>query len=381
MSKAQAKGQCDLRFEKLQQEFERRLASGEEFGGSLAVIKDGEFVVDLWGGAANADGSKHWESDTIVNAWSLTKLMTAICALVLVERGDLDVNAPVAQYWPEFAENGKDNVLVKHLLSHSSGLAAWEEPIDIVEACDLPYSTDLLAKQAPWWEPGSAPGYHLLSFGHLVGEVIQRISGKSVKQFFREELAEPLGADFHIGVPLPELGRVADVLFAPPPPLPPEDSIAFKAFTSPMLIPPFVNNNTWRTTGVAGAGGHGNARSIAQVQALMSHGGELNGVRLLSQETIDLAMQSVVKGKDQVMGWDLDFGLGYGLSESGLVPFLPARRMAFWGGAGGSLVINDPENRSTFVYVMNKMEPGAMLGNPNSIAYYTLFNELQTPAS
>jgi CubicO group peptidase (beta-lactamase class C family) len=303
--------------------------------------------------------------------------MAALSALVLVDRGQLDVEKPVAEYWPEFAENGKENVLVKHVLSHSSGIAAWEESIDIIEACDIPYSTALLAKQKPCWEPGTSPGYHLLCFGHLVGEIVYRVSGKSLKQFFKEEIAKPLGADFHIGVPLPDLGRVADVIFSQPPPLPPADSIAFKAFTQPILVPPVVNNNTWRTAGVSGAGGHGNARSIAQIQAIMSHGGSFNGVSLLSQNTIDLATTSVVKGLDLVMGQEIDYGLGYGLTESGLVPFLPTRKLSFWGGAGGSLAINDPENRSTFVYVMNKMEPGAMLGNKNSIAYYNLFEKLQ----
>lgn len=371
-------GHCDERYLPVKQEFERRLNSGEDFGGSISVIERGKVVVDLWGGFADQTKTQQWQENTLVNTWSITKTMTALAALVLIDKGQLDINAPVAQYWPEFAQAGKDGVLVRHLLSHSSGVAGWDAPIDIVDICNRPASTAKLAAQAPWWEPGTASGYHVLNFGHMIGEVIRRITGKTLSTFFKEEIAEPLNADFHIGLPLTEHTRVAQLISSPPPPLPEPGSIPFKAFTGPIPVGEFVNSATWKSSEVGGAGGHGNARSMAEIQSIFSHGGEYKGIKLLKPETIKLAMQSQTNGIDLVIGAPIDFGLGYGLAQSGNVPFIPARPIAFWGGAGGSLLINDVERETTFAYAMNRMEPNAMLGNPNSIAYYSIFDQTQS---
>ncbi|MDA0365193.1 MAG: serine hydrolase, partial [Chloroflexi bacterium] len=156
---------------------------------------------DLWSGFADEARTRPWERDTIINVYSTTKTMTALCALMLADRGELDLHAPVARYWPEFAQNGKGAIEVRHLLSHSSGLSGWEQPLTVHDLYDWEKATTLLAAQAPWWEPGTASGYHSLTQGYLVGEVIRRVSGRSPGTFFREEVAEPLGADFHIGLP------------------------------------------------------------------------------------------------------------------------------------------------------------------------------------
>ena len=194
-------GTAQDRFEPVRAAMAANLASGADLGLSFCATIDGETVVDLWAGWADAEKTRAWEADTIVNVYSTTKTMCALTALLVADRGELDFDKPVAYYWPEFAANGKADITVAHLMSHSSGLSGWEEPLDAEDLYDWEKATSLLAAQAPWWEPGTAPGYHAVTQGYLVGEVVRRIAGKSLGTVFREEIAEPLGADFHIGLP------------------------------------------------------------------------------------------------------------------------------------------------------------------------------------
>ena len=210
-------GTCSARFDPLRELFAAKLESGEDLGASLAVNIDGEMVVDLWGGWADEARTAPWTENTITNVFSTTKTMTALAALVLVDRGELDLDATVAKYWPEFAARGKAGIKVRHLLSHTSGVSGWEQPITLEDLYDWDKSTALLAAQAPWWEPGTASGYHMLNYGHLIGEVIRRITGQRLGEFFAAQIAGPLGADFHIGLPPSEFHRVANVV---PPPVP-----------------------------------------------------------------------------------------------------------------------------------------------------------------
>ena len=208
-------GTCDPRFESVRRTFADNLESGADVGAAFAVTMNGEMVVDLWGGWADPGMTRPWERDTLVNVYSTTKTMTALTALLLADRGQLDFHAPVARYWPEFAANGKSGVTVAHLMSHSSGLSGWKEPITVEDLYDWEKATALLAAQAPFWEPGPAPGYHGMTQGYLVGEVVRRITGASLGTVVRTEIAEPLGADFHIGLPASEDHRVAELI--PPP--------------------------------------------------------------------------------------------------------------------------------------------------------------------
>src|ERR1700729_1329282 len=196
----------------------RNLDSGEELGASLVLDIDGDVVIDIWGGFRDQARTVPWDEHTITNVWSSTKTVTSLAALMLADRGELDVDAPVAKYWPEFAANGKQDVLVRHVLSHASGVSGLDQPTVVADLYDWEKATSRMAAQAPWWEPGAASGYHALNFGHLVGEVVQRISGKPLKQFVAEESAGPLGADFQTGAAESDWGRISDVV--PPPPLP-----------------------------------------------------------------------------------------------------------------------------------------------------------------
>src|SRR5664279_3266470 len=216
MADGSTQGLAQERYAPVRAAFEANLASGADLGASFCATLEGETVVDLWGGFADEARTRPWVRDTIVNVYSTTKTMTALTALLIADRGLLDFDAPVARYWPEFAANGKANVKVSHLMSHSSGLSGWKEPVTKETLYDWEKATSLLAAQAPYWEPGTAPGYHALTQGYLVGEVIRRITGKSLGTVFREEIAEPLGADFHIGLPASEDSRVADLIQPPP---------------------------------------------------------------------------------------------------------------------------------------------------------------------
>src|SRR3954468_4776810 len=236
-------GTCDARFDPLRELFAAKLESGEDLGASLAVNIDGEMVVDLWGGWADEARTVPWAEDTIACVFSTTKTMTSLAALVLVDRGELDLDANVAAYWPEFAARGKAGVKVRQLLAHPSGVSGWDQPVTIDDLYDWDKSTGMLAAQAPWWEPGTASGYHALNYGHLIGEVIRRITGQRLGEFFAAHIAGPLGADFHIGLPLSEFPRVANVVPPPlsvdPPPFDPTkldpNSVAFKTWTNPTM--------------------------------------------------------------------------------------------------------------------------------------------------
>ncbi len=211
-------GTCSARFDSLRELFAAKLESGEDLGASLAVNIDGEMVVDLWGGWADEARTVPWTENTITCVFSTTKTMTSLAALVLVDRGELDLDANVAAYWPEFAARGKAGIKVRHLLSHTSGVSGWDQPITVEDLYDWDKSTALLAAQAPWWEPGTASGYHAMTYGHLIGEVIRRITGQRLGEFFAAQIAGPLGADFHIGLPPSEFHRVANLVSWPPQP-------------------------------------------------------------------------------------------------------------------------------------------------------------------
>ena len=368
-------GDASPRFEALRTELQRMLDSGEELGASLAVVEHGKSVVDLWGGWREVERTSPWQSDTIVNVWSITKTMTTLSALMLADRGLLDLDAPVAKYWPEFAQNGKADITVKQVMSHTGGVSGWDMPFTLEQLYDYEEATSHLAAQAPWWEPGTASGYSLLNFGHIVGEIVRRVSGKTLKAFIAEEIAGPLDADFTLGVPKSAYDRISNVV--PPPPadldlsqLPPGHP-ALRTFAPVPMDATVTFTDAWREAEIGAANGFGNARSVARIQSVITNGGEIDGVRLLSQKTIDRIFEVQSDGMDLVLFQPLRFGIGYGL-PSPQESQLPDRRIAYWGGWGGSIVLNDVDRGFTFAYVMNRMD-GAVLGSTRSAAYQKAF--------
>jgi CubicO group peptidase (beta-lactamase class C family) len=358
---AEIHGSVEPGFEGVRDTLASNLDSGEDVGASVSVIVDGQTVVDIWGGHVDEARTEPWQRDTIINVWSTTKTMAALCALVLADRGELDLHSPVARYWPEFKENGKEGIEVRHVLSHSAGLSGWQEPMEPSDLYDWDKATSLLAAQEPWWEPGTASGYHAITQGYLVGEIVRRVTGDSIGTFFEREIAGPLGADFHIGTSAEHDDRVALVI--PPPPLPVEgmdpESVAGRTFTNPRLAAEQSWEKDWRRSEIPAAGGHGNARSVATVQSVLACGGEVNGVRVLSEAGCEAVLEEVTYTPDLVLGVPLRFGMGYGLNSPD-TPLGPNPRTFFWGGWGGSLLIVDLDARMVVAYVMNKMGEGTL---------------------
>jgi CubicO group peptidase (beta-lactamase class C family) len=357
MADGSVQGMTHDRYAAVRTVFEGNLESGADVGASFCATLEGETVVDLWGGFADAAKTKAWERDTIVNVYSTTKTMTALCALILADRGDLDFDAPVARYWPEFAANGKDRVKVSHLMSHAAGLSGWKEPVAKADLYDWEKTTSLLAAQAPYWEAGKAPGYHALTQGYLVGEVVRRITGRSLGTFFREEIAEPLGADFHIGLPASEDHRVAELI--PPPPGEAvgdgggQTELQANMSNNPGIDVGETRTRAWRGAEIPAAGGTGNARSIAEIHTILANGGVAKGKRFMSEAGCRKALELQIEGDDLILGRPARFGMGFGLA-GGVVP-LPSPNTIYWGGYGGSLAIIDMDARTTFGYAMNKM--------------------------
>lgn len=366
-------GTCDRRFEPLKAMLEKKIDAGEECGLSFVINDNGENVVDMWGGFRDAARTKAWEKDTIVNVWSTTKTIMNLAAYMAADRGQIDLDAPVAKYWPEFGQNGKEKVLVRNIMSHTSGVSGWAAPFTREEFYDWGKNTAHLAAQPAWWEPGKGLGYHAINQGFLVGEVLRRATGKTLKQFVDSEIAKPLGADFQIGAKESDWPRVAELMAPPPLPIDinllPHDTVAYKMLTGYPLDANEGMTPEWRHADIGAANGHGNARSVAKIMSSISLGGTSNGVKLLSPGIINRIFEEQIHDVDQFLGLKLRWGLGYSLPEPTGTPFVPQRdKICFWGGWGGSMIIMDLEKRLTISYMMNKMQAG-IIGSDNSAAY------------
>jgi CubicO group peptidase (beta-lactamase class C family) len=318
------------------------------------LVHDGQVVVDIWGGYADAAKTQPWQQDTIINVWSTTKTMMYLVMLMLADRGEVDLDDPVWKYWPEFKQNGKDSVLVKHLMWHGAGLAGVEETTVAEDWFDHDLIVSRLVRQAPWWTPGTATGYHAITQGYLLGELVKRVTSVSLGTFFRTQVAEPLGADFHIGTPASCDDRIALVI-PPSGALTSATEVGQRAFANPIGAE-LSWQVGWRRCESAAANGHGNARSVARIQSVISHGGEIEGVRLLSEQGARRAIEFQIEGRDLVLDMPIRFGMGYGLASASQP--LGGPGACFWGGWGGSLCINELDQRFTFSYVMNKMNDG-----------------------
>ena len=346
-------------FEAVRDAFASNWELHDEVGASVCATVNGEVVFDLWGGTATFDdGERSWTDDTIINVWSTTKTMSFLSCLLLADRGELDLYAPVATYWPEFAAAGKEQIATRHIMGHTAGLSGWDEPLDMRDFLDHDKLVTLLAAQAPWWEPGTASGYHAISQGYLLGEIVERVSGRSLGTFFADEIAGPLNADFHIGTGPEHDHRIAHVI----PPTAPlgadgdaadENSIAARTLTNPAMDAAFSSTPEWRRAEIPAAGGHGNARSVATIHTLTANGGVANGRQIISPGGLERIFDVQAEGTDLVLPVELKLGMGFGLPSPALP--LPNPHTCYWGGWGGSLAIIDMDAKLSFSYVMNKM--------------------------
>ncbi len=353
-------GTFETSFTPVAQAFEKNFEEGD-LGACCAVFVDGEIVVDLWGGIADPEKETLWEKDTIVNVWSTTKTMAAICILMLFDRGLIELDSPVCKYWKDFEQNGKEKVLVSHLLSHSAGLPGFDAPITEDQLFDWEYTCKRLAGQAPWWEPGTTSGYHPMTQGWLLGELLRQVDGRTLGTFFKDEVASKIGADFHIGLPDEHFNRVASL---------DTESVDGPVVLTDQAPHPFVervekhgrmgaklaNTDRWRRAEFPAANGHGNARSVALVHSLIAQNGSSDSFKLLSAEAVDTIFEIQTDGTDHILGVPIRHGMGFGL-RSDLMPISPNEKACFWGGWGGSLSVIDVDASMSFAYVMNRMAP------------------------
>ncbi|HKQ82997.1 MAG TPA: serine hydrolase domain-containing protein [Steroidobacteraceae bacterium] len=361
-------GSCDSKFSGVRTAFEDSFARRGELGASLCIYVDGRCVVDLWGGHANATRTRPWQRGTLACVASTGKGLASLCLLRLIERNRVELDAPVCRYWPEFAAAGKESITVRWLMSHRAGLPAIRKDMTTESMYQWDPFVRALAEEAPWWEPGSRHGYHALTFGFLLGEVVRRVSGKSIGRFFREEIGAPLSADFYFGVPESEDARAAEML---PEPLPTgadqsffqdllrdPHSVGARAFLNPPRPPQSMNTRAWRAAEIPASNGYATASGVARVYAALAVGGSLEGVQILERSTIAAATAEHAHGPDAVIPVISRFGLGFWLPTAD-TPYVHSPVAFGHPGRGGSVGFADPEARIGFGYV-----PNQYLGSP-----------------
>lgn len=354
-------GEAAPRFAAVAEAFAENFADRGEIGASVSLVVDGRTVVDLWGGTRDSAGLQPWQADTVVNVWSTTKAVNALCFALLVERGLCAYEDPVARWWPEFAAHGKGDVTIAMLLSHQAGLCSFRDPARIEDFYDQPAAAARLAATAPLWPPGSRSGYHAISIGVLAGELFRRIEGRSLSRFIVETLSDPMGLHLTLGLPTSEDARRAEMI------APPELATSNRhedmnpsqiaAFTNPVVEPLLPNTPAWRACELSSANGFSNAGSLARLFGAVADG------RLLSSETLRQATQERIAGIDEVLAVPARWGAGFLLNTDGL--YGPTTETFGHSGWGGSFVIVDPERRLSLAYTMNRMGTD-LVGDPRA---------------
>ena len=357
-------GVCDARFAPVREAFAANFAQHGEIGAAMTVFVGGRKVVDLWGGWADRARTRPWAEDTLVNFYSVGKAISATCVLLMVQRGLLDLDSPVVRWWPQFGAAGKEAITLRQLMSHRGGLPSVQAPLPADAMLDWRRMTEALGAQAPWWTPGTNHGYHVNTFGYLLGEPVRRAAGVSLGTVLRNEIAGPLGADAYIGLPRSEHRRVADYLHpqrtapaveAPPVPLgslTAEQLMRACAYGNPAGVsggPKVVNTEAWRLAEVPSTNGHGTARGVARIYRALLDG-------LLDSDLLAEATTEHSHGQDLILERPSRFGLGYQLTQEGR-PLGPNPRAFGHFGAGGSLGFCDPDADVAFGYLMNDMGP------------------------
>ena len=368
MADVRIDGTCEPRFERVKAAFAENFEKRNEYGAAVAITVDGKQVVDLWGGHADKARTQPWTRDTIVNVFSTTKGLTAIAAHRLVDQGLIDLDAPVARYWPEFAQAGKDRIPVRWLLSHRAGLPALRQPLPEDAFYKWDVMTAALAAEQPWWDPGTKHGYHAITYGWLIGEVMKRVTGKSPGAYFRDEIARPLAIDCHIGLDAADDARCGQMIQSPPPPADQVNlfeyaqknpaSVTAKAFMNPPTAMKLgaINARAWRGAEIPAANGHTTGRALARLYGALARGGEVDGVRILTPEAIKRCYTEESHGKDEVLMVPTRFSTGFMLTQAH-DQIGPNQHGFGHPGAGGSLGFADPDAKVGFGYTMNKMGP------------------------
>lgn len=372
-------------FEGVERAFWSTLNLEGERGAAFAVVRDGETLIDIWGGTADARSGRPWEKETIQVIFSGTKALTALCMLMLVDRGKLDHKAPVASYWPEFAAHGKSQITVAECLSHRAGLPGIAAPVSEDDLIDSHRMAALLAAQPQETDPRAADAYHPLTYGWLCGELVQRIDGRSVGRFFAEEVAAPLDLELWIGLPPERESSVAWLEYAPTWGQRPQwdqtsldsDELLARIWDNPALFPadrlPW-NRVDWHRAEIPGGGGIGSARSLARLYGCLAQGGEIDGIRLLSSQALTLGREEMSRRNEALVGEPQAFAFGFQLQTERHV-YGPPEKAFGHSGAGGSIHCAWPEEQVGVSYAMNTLrddEPVDLRSSQLLDALYTV---------
>jgi CubicO group peptidase (beta-lactamase class C family) len=362
-------GTSSSSFAAVAREFEHNFAERGDVGAALAIVQDGKLVVDLWGGTLDKAGRRPWAADSVVNVWSTTKAVNALCFAMLVDRGLAAYSDPVARWWPEFAAGGKGEITVAMLLSHQAGLCSFVDPAVVEDFYDQPRSAARFAAMTPLWPPGSRSGYHAISIGILANELFRRIEGRSVGRFIAEELAGPLGLDLSLGLPASQEARRAEMIA--PPELATSNMTTdlnpsqMAAYLNPVIEPLLPNTAAWRACELPSANGFSNARSLARLFGAVAGDGTLAGRRIVGPEALAQASTEQISGVDEVLGVPARWGAGFLLNTDGL--YGPQEKAYGHSGWGGSFVVVDPVERMSIAYTMNRMGTD-LVGDPRDVA-------------
>jgi CubicO group peptidase (beta-lactamase class C family) len=356
-------------FEGVREAFAAHFESGAEVGASFAIYKDGDYLVDLWAGHADGAKTKAWARDTLPNVWSTTKAVTALCVALLVERGQVSYDDKVVKYWPEFGAHGKDQLTVGQVLSHQAGLSTLRDPISTEDLYDSEGMAARMAAAEPLWEPGTRSGYHAITFAYPAAELMRRITGKTLGQFFREEIAEPWKIDFYIGLPESEEGRVAEMIAAPnSTAMDPTNMTDLQKLTfgNPTPAETLPNERAWRAAEIGSANGRGSASALAKLFGSVAAGGTADGVSLFSAQSLEALTKEQIFNEDLVLGLPGSWGAGVLRNLGGLL-YGPNDASFGHSGWGGSFAMSDPVAGLGMAYVMNQMGPD-LAADPRAMA-------------
>jgi len=356
-------------FAALANAFAQNFTERGDVGASLALVRDGELVVDLWGGTLDKAGQQPWAADSVVNVWSTTKAVNALCFAMLVDRGQAAYDDPVARWWPEFAAQGKDAITIAMLLSHQAGLCSFSDPAVVEDFYDQPRAAARFAAMTPLWPPGSRSGYHAISIGNLAGELFRRIEGRTLGAFIEGELSGPFGLDLTLGLPASEEARRAEMIA--PPELATSNMATdlnpsqVAAYLNPVIEPLLPNTAAWRACELPSANGFSNARSLARLFGAVAGDGTLDGRKIVGPQALAQATWEQISGVDEVLGLPARWGAGFLLNTDGL--YGPQEKAYGHSGWGGSFVVVDPVARVSIAYAMNRMGTD-LVGDPRDVA-------------
>lgn len=370
MTTPPVQGEVARGFEAAAQAFADTLALDRELGGAFCVVRDGRPVVDVWGGWADAARTRPWDADTLVNVWSTTKGMQALCIARLVDQGRLAFDRPVAEYWPEFGAAGKQAITVAQLFSHQAGVCGPDQPVAEDDIYDVEAVAALLAAQAPQWPPGARSGYHALSIGYLGEALVRRVTGKSVGAYFRDEIGRPLGVDFHMGVGAADAHRIARIDHDGQPQSGGQDTFNEFQRLAQVNFPVragLANDPRWQAMGIPSAGGSGNARGLARVYGALATDRRLGGEELVSESVLRAATTIQIENEDLVLRFPMTWGVGFALNK-GMAVYGPNPGAFGHHGWGGSFAFADPARGLGVAYTMNFMREPAGAPDPRIVS-------------